>query len=95
MSNAFYCIPLPRVRSYHLEMIEPRDVVIGVTCGLVAIAFGLIPGLFQNLADGVRTFGDALRGSQSNHVMPMEQPTGLAILGAALMALTIGAYLTQ
>ena len=79
----------------HREMIGPKEVVVGLTCGIVAIVFGLVPGLFQNFTVGIRNFSDALRGSPPSHVSTPNQPVGLAIFGAALIALTVGAYLMQ
>jgi hypothetical protein len=76
-------------------MIGPREVVVGVACGVFALVFGLVPGLFQDLTNGIQNFSDAMRGDPPRPVTTSTQPTGLAIFGAALIALTLTAYLTQ
>jgi hypothetical protein len=75
-------------------MIHLKEVTLGVVLGFALIALGLIPGLFQGLADGVRNFSDALHSFPSRWQRREEvrQPAWLAVAGAALIALTVLAY---
>jgi hypothetical protein len=63
--------------------------------GSVLIVFGLVPGLFQELAEGVRDFGDRLSsrfpGPSRPHAQ-FNQPRWLAAIGVAVIAATLLAY---
>jgi hypothetical protein len=85
-------------------VIDLRQVAIGVFMGTMLIVFGLVPGLFQGFAEGVRR---ALESFQNGnllavrfHVQPsrhvaVSQPRWLAAIGAALIAGTLFAYLSN
>jgi hypothetical protein len=81
-------------KRYDHRMIHPKEVVLGVTLGIALIALGLIPGLFQGLAEGVRNFSDELHSlpSRWRRHNEIRQPTWLAVLGASLVAITLLAY---
>ncbi len=72
--------------------------MIGVLAGAVLIVFGIIPGVFQSTADGVRNFVNLLSaqfpGPERVHE-EFPQPRWLAGVGAALIALTVLAYLSS
>lgn len=84
---------------------KPHDVVIGVIAGCVLIVFGLVPGLFhglvQGLTEGIRNFHDSvffqLPMSSTRHTEydKLPRPIWLAGLGAALIVLSVLAYVSN
>uniref|UniRef100_Q021Z9 Uncharacterized protein n=1 Tax=Solibacter usitatus (strain Ellin6076) TaxID=234267 RepID=Q021Z9_SOLUE len=80
-----------------LVMLTPGEVVTGLVSGSVLIAFGLVPGLFDRLSEGVRNFSNSLTSPFHHHHArrhePIQPPMGLAILGGALILLTLLGYL--
>lgn len=82
-------------------MIDLRQLAIGLTVGVILCLLGLAPGAFQRLVnrldEGMQNFR-----SQWSSVYPVSrrtaeyegQPTWLAVLGAALIVLTVLAYLS-
>ena len=80
-----------------LGMLTPDQVITGLLAGFVLIAFGLVPGLFDGLSEGVRNFSNSLT-SPFHHPHPRRHepthpPMGLALLGGALILLTLLGYL--
>jgi hypothetical protein len=85
-------------KGYHHDVIDVRQVVIGVSMGSVLLVFGLVPGLFQGLVEGVR---NVLASFQSGNLLSPRflvhparqaqfgQPISLAATGAALIVLTL------
>jgi hypothetical protein len=77
----------------------PHELVTGVLAGCVLIVFGLVPGLFQGLVEGVQNFRDSLssifpiapqyRSGYEN----LQPPRWMAGVGAALTVLTVLGYL--
>lgn len=77
-------------------MIGRYQVMIGVVSGCILIVFGLVPGLFQDLADGVRRYSDSFTAgfpTSPRLYTPIRRPRWLAGLGFLLIVLTIVAYL--
>lgn len=81
-------------------MITLRELMIGLAAGSVLILFGLVPRIFQGLAEGVRegvcNFKDSFLPSFPGRPRDYEQihtpRWWLAGLGAALIAITVLAY---
>jgi hypothetical protein len=80
-------------------MIGPAQVVNGFWMGMVLIALGLIPGLFQNLTDSLRkiigtTLPIPIPSRWQTHVQPVElkQQLWLVVLGWAILAATMILY---
>lgn len=77
---------------------EPRNVLVGLIAGAVAIIFGLVPGLLSSLTLGVRNFGEQLRFGAFVRQQGLaeaelhQRPFGLALFGAFLIAFTVLAY---
>jgi hypothetical protein len=76
----------------------------GVLMGSVLVVFGLVPGLFQRFAEGVRNALTSLQDgnlpSARFQVHPVwqaqsGQPRWLAIIGAALIAGTLLSYFSN
>ena len=70
----------------------------GVLSGAVMIVIGLVPGLFQGLAEGVQNLGSLLSArfpSPFQRRAEFRQPIGLAVLGAAWIGLSVVAYLSS
>ena len=80
-----------------LVMLTPSQVITGLVGGCVLIVFGLVPGLFDGLAEGVRNFSNSLTSPFHHHHPRRHEPThppiGLALLGCALILLTLLGYL--
>lgn len=81
-------------------MIGPAQFVNGIWMGVVLIALGLLPGLFENLADALRKFTGLVfspapipsrLGTRPQRV-PLKQQPWLAALGAAIIAATFILY---
>lgn len=71
--------------------------MIGVLAGAVLIVFGVVPGVFQGIVDGVRNSVNLLSSQFPGPSRLREEfprPRWLAGLGAALIALTVLAYLS-
>jgi hypothetical protein len=87
---------------YDRDVIDLRQVATGVVIGTMLLVFGLVPGLFQGFADGVRR---ALESFQNGNLLAVRfhshpsrdveasQPRWLAGIGAALIAGTLIGYL--
>jgi hypothetical protein len=80
-------------------MIGPAQVVNGFWMGMVLIALGLIPGLFQNLTDSLRkiigrTLPIPISSRWQTQVQPVElkQQLWLVVLGWAILAATMILY---
>jgi hypothetical protein len=85
-------------------VIDSRQVVIGVFIGTMLLVFGVAPGLFHGFAEGVRK---ALEQFQNGTLLTARfrvygrrhveasQPRWLAAIGAALIAGTLMAYLSN
>ena len=72
---------------------KPRDLILGILSGCVLIAFGLIPGLVQDLIRGIANFqNELLPNSQHVEYGRIQQPVFLAWIGTALIVLTVFAY---
>lgn len=80
------------------EAMTPHDLVVGLVAGGVALAFGLIPGLFESLTEGVRNFGDSLSlgvpvpRRRLPETESRQRPLGLAGFGALIVVFTVLAY---
>lgn len=77
-----------------------HEVLIGVLSGSVLVVFGLVPGLFEGLSEGVRNFNDSVSfGSPMRPRRYTEhyhrRHVWLAGLGAALIALSVLAYFSD
>lgn len=76
----------------------PDSVLIGVLTGCALIVFGVVPGLLENLTDGVRNLSNSVsnqfltRAADRRARRKLAQPTWLAGLGVALIVLTILGY---
>jgi hypothetical protein len=89
-------------QAYDGHVIGSFQLMIGVFAGMVLIALGVVPGLFQRLVDGVQdgvqNFANLLSSqfpgpSRLHEELP--RPKWLAGLGAALIAATVLAYLSR
>ena len=74
------------------------NVIAGLISGGALLLFGLSPGLFRNLTEGVLNFRDSLSGLygrpplRRTEVESVERPIGLAVLGALMIAFSVYAY---
>jgi hypothetical protein len=80
---------------------KPSTVLAGVLSGCVLIALGLIPGLLQDLANGVRNFRDSF-SSSFQVTLPYQgdcktsaRPIWLAGLGSLLIVVSLLAYFSN
>lgn len=77
----------------------PHDLVVGLIAGAVALAFGLIPGLFHDLTQGVQTFRDSVLFGvpapprRRPEAGSLQKPLGLAGFGALIVVFTVLAYI--
>lgn len=79
-------------------MIDLKHVWMGVLMGSVLIGFGLVPGLFQSVAKSVHDFGERLTLQlviPSRRRVVFRQPRLLAAFGAALIGVSLLAYLAK
>ena len=70
--------------------------VMGVTVACVFIALGLVPGLIHELADHLSNTAELLRfqfPAPSRSRADFEQPRWFALVGVALIAITLLLYL--
>ena len=76
-------------------MIDLGHLVMAVCAGIVLIVFGLVPGLFQDLVQGIRNFENSLTSRYRSAAVPDDvgQPAGLAVVGAIIIAAAVVAYL--
>ena len=77
-------------------MIGEQRLMTGVLAGAFLIVFGIVPGLFPALADGVRNSLNLLSSqcpAPSRLHQEFPRPRWLAGLGAALITATVLAYL--
>ena len=80
---------------------KPHEVMIGVLTGCVLIVVGLVPGLFRGLTEGVRNIVDSVSSGLpisrplSAEYEELQAPRWLAGLGAALIVLSVLAYLSN
>jgi hypothetical protein len=78
-------------------MIDAPQVVNGVVSGVALMVVALVPGLFQNMVDGVRRIEGVL-GMRAGFAVrdgePVGQPQWLAGVGAALIVFSVCAYLS-
>jgi hypothetical protein len=80
-------------------MIGPAQFVNGIWMGVVLIALGLVPGIFENLTDLLRNITGmsspvpipSRRPTQFQPVLPVRQPW-LAALGLIIIAATFLLY---
>jgi hypothetical protein len=76
-----------------------HTLVVGLVVGSVAVVFGLTPGLFDALIEGVQTFRDSiLFGAPApprrrTEAGSLQRPLWLAAAGALFMVFTVLAYL--
>jgi len=85
-------------KGYDRHVIKLNQVVFGVLIGSVLIALGLVPGLYQRLTEGVRDCHEmwSRRFPSPPHLYGQRhQPSWLAVLGAALIAVAVLAYLSK
>ncbi len=80
-------------------MISPAQFVNGIWMGIVLIALGLLPALFQNMTDSLRKItGGSLpvpipsRWRTQIQRVPVEQQPWIAAIGAAIIAATFILY---
>jgi hypothetical protein len=80
-------------------MIGPAQFANGIWMGMVLIALGLIPGLFQNLTDSLRKIlGTTLpapipsRWQSQAEPAELERQPWLAALGGVILAATVIVY---
>jgi len=80
-----------------LVMLTPGEVITGLISGSVLIVFGLVPGPFDRLSEGVRNFSNSLTSPfhppHPRRHEPIHPPMGLALLGGAMILLTLLGYL--
>jgi len=80
-------------------MIHWNQLVTGITTGITAIIFGLTPGLPQALVEGFLKLSDSLPirkfpfVRQSGSLALIPQPREFKILGLAIIAVTLVAFL--
>lgn len=71
--------------------------MVGLLSGLVLLALGLIPGLFQTFTDGVQNFLASISSPYPVHPHLRNQqqwrPVWLAVAGAMLILLSMAEYL--
>jgi hypothetical protein len=74
------------------------NVIAGLVGGGVLLLFGLSPGLFRDLTEGVRNLADSVspglygRSPRRTECESVQRPIGLAVLGALMIALSVYAY---
>ena len=74
-------------------MIGVRQVVLGLMMGAVLIAFGMIPGLFDGVAEGLRNLDQRRHFHVPTRTpIPVDPPRWFAVAGVALIALALTAY---
>ena len=80
-------------------MIGAGQFVNGIWVGIVLIALGLLPSLLENLTDSVRKFAGMFsavpiptRWRAQIRRVPLKQQPWLAVLGAAIIAITFLLY---
>ncbi len=81
-------------------MIGPGQFVNGIWMGIVLIALGLLPGLFEDLADALRKITGLMfspvpipsRLRTQTQRVPLKQQPWLAALGGAIIATTFILY---
>jgi len=82
---------------YDLGVLTTSQIVSGLVAGCVLIVFGLVPGPFQRLSEGVRNFSSTLYSPFPHHARrhagEAHQPVGLAVLGVAMLLLTMLGWL--
>jgi hypothetical protein len=87
-----------RAARYDRGVIDPRQLVLGISIGLALIVCGLVPGLFQQVSDGVR---NAIHHASAPFLAPartreeVRQPAWLATVGAAFIAAAVLAYFSR
>jgi hypothetical protein len=80
---------------------KPREVMICVLSGCVLVVFGLVPGLFQRLEEGIRNFHDqvssgfAVSPPRYTEYDKLRRPIWLAGLGALLIVVGVLAYVSD
>jgi hypothetical protein len=77
-------------------VINTNQLVNGVTVACVFIVLGLVPGLCQQLADGLSTIAVRLSFRTPFWARPFarfEQPRWFALVGAILLGVTVLLYL--
>ncbi|MEO7143755.1 MAG: hypothetical protein ABI165_09670 [Bryobacteraceae bacterium] len=80
---------------------NPHEIMTGILTGCVLVVFGSVPGLFSNLVEAVRNFSHSISSglplSLPHHpeYTKVRRPIWLAWLGAALIVLSILAYLSN
>jgi hypothetical protein len=77
-------------------VINSNQLVNGITVACVFIVLGLVPGLCQQLADGLSNIAVRLRFRLPSFARPFErfeQPSWFALVGATLLGITILLYL--
>ena len=80
---------------------KPSEAEVGILTGCALIVFGLVPGLLQALAEGVRNFSNSIfspfaagpaHGTEYENI---HRPVWLAGLGVALIVLSALGYFWQ
>lgn len=75
-------------------MITLHQLTEGVALGLLCVAFGLVPGLMENLVSEVYTLAEKLApGFPVSRPQSIEPPRWFAIVGGAIIFFTMLAYL--
>ena len=73
-------------------MIGESELTIALVVGSVLIVFGLVPGVFAQLVEGVHNLLATLSPDSIREPEQAKQPAWLAIAGALLMGAAIVAY---
>jgi hypothetical protein len=87
--------PTRTVPSYDCLVIDLNQFTNGIFMGFVLISLGLVPGLYQNLAEGLLKFGNF---AHSRLPVPIRtrtqfpQPRWFAPLGALVLVASIVAF---
>jgi hypothetical protein len=79
-------------------VINTAQLVMGITVACVFIVLGLVPGLIQELADHLSNTVDLLLFQfplPSRSRADFEQPRWFALVGVALIAITLLLYMTD
>jgi hypothetical protein len=77
---------------------KPEQLAIGILSGCFLIGLALIPGLFEQLTDGIQTWIHSFssRLPMRSRYLPAREPVPaspwLAVLGGFLIVLTLMAY---
>ena len=83
---------------YDRAVIDLRQLVLGISIGLALILCGLVPGLFQQVSDGVR---NAIGQVSAPFLLPARsreearRPKWLAAVGTALIAVSVLGYFSR